>query len=57
MGEIHNNMEVLLLSESGISMVDHFAELEDPRIDRAKHHQLLDIIIIAVCGVICGADS
>lgn len=46
-----------MLSESGISMVDHFAELEDPRIDRAKHHQLLDIIIIAVCGVICGADS
>ena len=46
-----------MLSESGISMVDHFSELEDPRIDRAKHHQLLDIIIIAVCGVICGADS
>lgn len=44
-------------SESDISIGKHFAELEDPRIDRAKHHQLLDIIIIAACGVICGADS
>lgn len=35
----------------------YFGELEDPRIDRGKHHQLLDIIVIAVCGVTCGADS
>lgn len=42
--------------ESDISLVKHFAELEDPRIDRTKQHQLLDIIVIAVCGVICGAD-
>lgn len=41
----------------GIAISDHFAELEDPRVDRTKRHQLLDIIIIAVCGVICGADS
>jgi hypothetical protein len=46
-----------LRSESDINIGKHFAELEDPRIDRAKHHQLLDIIIIAACGVICGADS
>ncbi|MCP4612795.1 MAG: ISAs1 family transposase [Planctomycetes bacterium] len=44
-------------SESDISIANYFAELEDPRIDRAKHHQLLDIIVIAMCGVICGADS
>lgn len=43
--------------ESDISLVKHFTELEDPRIDRTKHHQLLDIIIIAICGVICGADN
>ena len=44
-------------SGSDISIGKYFEELEDPRIDRTKHHQLLDIIIIAVCGVICGADS
>jgi len=36
---------------------EYFKELEDPRIDRAKRHELLDILVIAVCGVICGADT
>lgn len=35
----------------------HFSKLEDPRIDRQKLHQLLDIIVIAICGVICGAET
>jgi predicted transposase YbfD/YdcC len=35
----------------------HFSSLEDPRVDRTKQHQLSDIITIAICGVICGADS
>ena len=34
-----------------------FDELEDPRVERTKSHQLLDIITIAICGVICGADG
>lgn len=39
------------------SIGQHFSDLEDPRIDRTKHHRLLDIIAIAICGVICGADN
>jgi predicted transposase YbfD/YdcC len=35
----------------------HFDALPDPRIDRTKRHQLLDIITIAVCAVLSGADS
>ncbi len=38
-------------------LIDHFADLVDPRVDRTKRHALLDIVAIAVCGVICGADS
>jgi predicted transposase YbfD/YdcC len=34
-----------------------FAHVEDPRMDRTKLHRLRDIIIIAICGVICGADG
>ena len=34
-----------------------FATLDDPRIERCKRHGLLDIIAIAICAVICGADS
>ena len=41
----------------GASIMDYFGTLEDPRIDRCKRRQLLDIIAIAICAVICGADS
>ncbi|WP_375471070.1 transposase family protein [uncultured Nostoc sp.] len=40
-----------------ITIADHFAVIEDPRIDRSKRHKLIDIITIAVCVVICGADG
>ena len=35
----------------------HFSKLEDPRIDRQKLHPLMDIIVIAICAVICGAET
>lgn len=35
----------------------HFGDLEDPRMERTRRHELLDILAIAICGVICGADS
>ena len=41
----------------GITLQEHFATLEDPRVDRTKHHQRLAIITIALCAVMCGADS
>lgn len=34
-----------------------FASLPDPRVARTRRHALLDIITIALCAVICGADS
>ena len=39
------------------SIEHHFADLDDPRIDRTKLHKLLDIVVIAICAVICGADD
>jgi DDE family transposase len=41
----------------GITLHEHFATLEDPRVERTKYHQRLSIITIALCGVICGADT
>jgi predicted transposase YbfD/YdcC len=40
-----------------LSLRRHFAGLEDPRDARARRHELLDIVVIALCGVISGADS
>jgi predicted transposase YbfD/YdcC len=34
-----------------------FDEMEDPRMDRTKHHSLGDILFITICAVICGADG
>src|SRR5260370_1560236 len=34
-----------------------FATLPDPRVDRTKKHLLLDIVLIAICAVICGAEG
>jgi predicted transposase YbfD/YdcC len=34
-----------------------FADLPDPRIDRTKAHSLLDILTIAVCAMLSGADT
>ena len=39
------------------SITSYFHSLEDPRSDHTKRHKLIDIITIAICGVICGADS
>ena len=39
------------------TILDHFAELDDPRVERTRHHKLVDILAIAICATICGADS
>ncbi len=38
------------------SLLFHFSIIEDPRIDRGKFHRLEDILIIAVCAMLCGAE-
>lgn len=39
------------------SIAEHFETVEDPRIERSKKHQLIDILTIAILAVICGADG
>lgn len=43
--------------KKAVAIVEHFKNIEDPRIDRGKLHNLMDIIAIAICAVICGADT
>lgn len=40
-----------------ITIADHFGQMEDPRVERSIQHKLIDIITIAICAVICGADT
>src|ERR671929_997929 len=39
------------------SLIEHFSVIDDPRIDRSKRHKLIDILVIAICATICGADG
>ena len=39
------------------SFLEHFANLNDPRIERSKEHLLKDIIAIAILAIISGADG
>ena len=45
-------------NQAPLSSLSHcFASLNDPRIERHKHHQLIDILTIAICAIISGADN
>src|SRR5712692_8713182 len=37
--------------------VAHFAALPDPRVDRSQLHALLDILVIALCTLLCGGEG
>src|SRR3954452_14835029 len=39
-----------------LSLSPHFAALSDPRVERTRQHELLDIVGIALCAVISGAE-
>jgi predicted transposase YbfD/YdcC len=39
------------------SILDHFADLPDPRREQGRVHRLDEIVFIAICAVLCGADN
>jgi predicted transposase YbfD/YdcC len=43
--------------DPALAIQTHFADLKDPRMDRTRRHDLLDIVVIAVCAVIAGAEG
>src|SRR3954451_8749937 len=48
---------IAMTADQDLSIAHHFADLTDPRIDRSRLHALLDIVTIAICAVVAGADS
>ena len=38
------------------AFLEHFSDLEDPRTRRSPH-SLMELLLTAICGVLCGADS
>jgi predicted transposase YbfD/YdcC len=44
-------------SRDRASIFEHFAALPDPRRDHGKRHMLEEIVFMAICAVLCGADN
>lgn len=40
-----------------LSLIEHFKALPDPRVDRTKDHELIDILVIAICTLLCAGES
>lgn len=39
------------------SIATHFGHLSDPRVERTRAHNLLDILTIAICAILAGAEG
>lgn len=50
-------MEVAMPKKPLEAIEEHFSKVVDPRVDRTKEHKLIDMIVIAICAVICGAEG
>lgn len=44
-------------TENPNSLFSHFSNLTDPRVERTRAHPLSNILVIAICAIICGADD
>jgi predicted transposase YbfD/YdcC len=40
-----------------LSLLDHFQDLPDPRVKRTKDHELIDVLTIALCTLLCAGES
>lgn len=40
-----------------VSLIEHFQDLPDPRANRTKDHDLIDLLVIAVCTLLCAGES
>lgn len=40
-----------------LSLIEPFKTLPDPRVNRTKDHDLIDILIIAICALLCGGEG
>jgi predicted transposase YbfD/YdcC len=39
------------------SLIEHLSIITDPRINRTKDHELIDILVLAICALLCRAET
>lgn len=50
-------MDAAMTASDPAAFQEHFKDLHDPRVERTRKHPLINIVFIAVCGVLSGANS
>src|SRR5213594_1784217 len=48
---------VIPMNRSELTLAEHFGAIHDYRENHNKRHILVEILVVAVCCVICGADN
>lgn len=46
-----------MITCTGTSLLEHLGRVSDPRVKRTQRHELMDILVIALCATIGGADD
>jgi hypothetical protein len=57
LGGFYQEEDVSMEEHDSARITEHFRALHDPRIQLKTQHKLIDIIVITICAVICGADD
>jgi predicted transposase YbfD/YdcC len=39
------------------SLIEHLSLIKDPRVNRTKDHELVDILVLAICALLCRAET
>lgn len=47
----------MIIDAAIIPLKEHFRSLDDPRAQHSIEHLLLDIVLVTICAVICGAET
>jgi predicted transposase YbfD/YdcC len=50
-------MNASLNPDAPKSLLAHFRDLPDPRVNRRRDHDLIDVLLIAICTLLCGGET
>ena len=39
------------------SLIEHLSTIADPRVNRTRDHELIDILVLAICALLCRAET
>jgi predicted transposase YbfD/YdcC len=57
-GDVYSLLYTMMASPNHpSSLIAHFQALPDPRVNRTKDHELIDVLVIAICTLLCAGET